>query len=299
MINQRFFYGAACVAVLLSGCEKKPEGQVAAVVNGDEITLQEINSEMGAAQIPEGVDKKEVQQAALQRIIERRLLAQAAREDGLDKTPEYLIRSRQMDDALLVQLLGKKAERTLEVPEQRDIDKYIADNPSMFEGRQIFTIDRIQFPVPSDIDQLKSLENDHSMDAVAARLDTLGIDYQRGPAQMDSAQLGQKRLDQIMALPEGEPFVIPENGVITVGLITGAQAVSADGADLTPVAMKAMRNKKLGDALQERLKQAKITGEITYQPGFEKAKVDKTKENEAKDSEAKDSEEAKAEDSAV
>lgn len=213
--------GVVCMAMLAAGCDKKPEGQVAAVVNGDEITLKEINAEIGTANIPEGADSKEIQKAALQRIVERRLLAQAAQEDGLDKTPEFLIRSRQVNDALLVQLLGQRAEKSFQVPDQAAIDKFMADNPSMFAGRKMYVVDRIQFALPADMSKLKSLESSHSMEEVAAQLNSLGIKFERGPAKMDSAQLGQQRLNQILALPSGEPFVIPENGMVTVAIITG------------------------------------------------------------------------------
>ncbi len=259
---------AACIALLLAGCDKEPEGQVAAVVNGDEITLQEINAEIGNANIPAGTDTKEVQKAALQRIVERRLLAQSAREDGLDNTPEYLIRSRQIDDALLVQLLGQRAEKSFQVPDQQAINKYIADNPSMFSGRKMYVVDRIQFAIPSDMAQLKTLESAHSMEEVAGKLNSLGIKFERGAAKMDSAQLGQQRLDQILALPDGEPFVIPENGMVTVAVITGESPMVASSADMNMLATQALRRQALTKSLEERLKQARAKGEIKYQPDF-------------------------------
>jgi EpsD family peptidyl-prolyl cis-trans isomerase len=260
--------GAACIAILLAGCDKEPEGQVAAVVNGDEITLQEINAEIGNANIPAGTDTKEVQKAALQRIVERRLLAQSAREDGLDNTPDYLIRSRQIDDALLVQLLGQRAEKSFQVPDQAAIDKYMSENPSMFSGRKMYVVDRIQFAIPSDMAQLKTLESAHSMEAVASKLNSLGIKFERGAAKMDSAQLGQQRLDQILALPDGEPFVIPENGMVTVAVITGESAVVGSSADMSTLATQALRRQALTKSLEERLKQARAKGEIKYQPDF-------------------------------
>lgn len=260
--------GVVCMAILISGCDKKPEGQVAAVVNGDEITLQEINTEIGNANIPAGADSKEVQRAALQRIVERRLLAQSAKEDGLDKTPEYLIRSRQINDALLVQLLGQRAEKSFEVPDQQAINKYMAENPSMFAGRKMYVVDRIQFGLPSDVAQLKTLESAHSMEEVAKTLNGLGIKFERGAAKMDSAQLGQQRLDQILALPAGEPFVIPENGMVTVAVITGESPLAGSSAEMTAMATQALRRKALTTSLEQRLKQARAKGEIKYQPEF-------------------------------
>ncbi|MES2782397.1 MAG: EpsD family peptidyl-prolyl cis-trans isomerase [Pseudomonadota bacterium] len=268
MMYRGHIIGVVCMAILLAGCDKKPEGQVAAVVNGDEITLQEINTEIGNANIPAGADSKEVQRAALQRIVERRLLAQSAKEDGLDKTPEYLIRSRQINDALLVQLLGQRAEKSFEVPDQQAINKYMAENPSMFAGRKMYVVDRIQFGLPSDVAQLKTLESAHSMEEVAKTLNGLGIKFERGAAKMDSAQLGQQRLDQILALPAGEPFVIPENGMVTVAVITGESPLAGSSAEMAAMATQALRRKALTTSLEQRLKQARAKGEIKYQPEF-------------------------------
>ena len=267
-MNRNISIALALTTLSVAGCGKEATGQVAAVVNGEEITLQEINAELGSTAIPEGVDKKAVQQAALQRIVERRLLAQAARDDELDKTPDYLLRERQLRDALLVQLMGQRAERALKVPGQQEIDKFIADNPVMFGNRKQLIVDRIQFALPKNPDQLKALENDHSMDAVAARLQQMGIEFRRDNTQVDSAALGQQRLQQIQALPAGEPFVIPENGVVTVGVITGERAEPVSPANARPIAVQAIRNKQLTDTIQQRLKQSRAAAEIEYQPGF-------------------------------
>lgn len=256
----------ACLS--LAACDKEPTGQVAAVVNGEEITLQEVNAELGSVNIPDGVDKKVLQQAALERVVERRLLAQAARDEGLDKTPDYLLRERQLRDALLVQLMGQKAQRAQRVPEQAEIDKFIADNPDMFADRKIFAIDRIQFPLPKDMGALKALENDHSMEAVAAHLQELGIKFARTDAQMDSAQVGKQRMQQIRALPAGEPFIAPENGMVTVAVIKSERAVPLTGDAARPLAVQAIQNQQLTSAMQDRLKQARAAAEIKYQPDF-------------------------------
>src|SRR4029079_16187186 len=70
----------------------EPTGQVVATVNGQEITLRELNAELGAA--PPPIDPKAAkaaEQAALRSIIGRKVLAGAAREQGLDKTPDFAL----------------------------------------------------------------------------------------------------------------------------------------------------------------------------------------------------------------
>lgn len=262
---------AAVSLILLAGlsaCNREATGQVAAVVNDEEITLQEVNAEIAALQIPDTADKKAVQQQALQRIVERRLLAQAAVADGLDSGQDYLIRERQLRDSLLVQLLGERVERTTNPPEPAELDQYIAQNPGMFQDRKLYTVDRIQFPAPADLKTLSPLENDHSMEAVATRLNGMGIEFRRDQGQIDSAAIGPDRLKQLLALPAGEPFVIPENGVVTIGVITGERTAPLTGEEARGLALRALRSEKVNDSVRQRLEQARAKAEISYQSGF-------------------------------
>lgn len=256
-------------ALLLAACDREPTGQVAAVVNGEEITLQEINTELGNVQIPEGADEQEVRRMVLQRLIERRLMAQVAREEGLDNTPEFLARQRQLEEALLVQLLRERVGRSAAVPGEGEIDQYIAANPGSFGNRTIYTLDRIQFPIPEDLDMLKALEDDQTMDQVAQTLNSMGIQYSRSPARMDSASVGEERLRRILEVPAGEPFVTPEGNMITVAVITDRQTQPIDAANARPVALERLREEGVQSTLRSRLEAAKQSAEITYAEGFD------------------------------
>src|SRR3546814_12277457 len=90
----------------------------------------------------------------------------------------------------------------------------------------------------------------------------------RDTPQCVSAVRGPQRSQQIRARPEGEPFVIPENGVVTVGVITSERAEPVSPANARPWAVQALRNKQLAATIQERLKQSRAAAEIEYQPGF-------------------------------
>ena len=119
-----------------------------------------------------------------------------------------------------------------------------------------------------DPGKLRQLEKDHSMDEVAASLQRLGIEFTRGAAQMDSAALGQERLTRIRALPAGEPFVVPEGGMVTVAVITGETPRPVDEARARPAAVQMMRNRSLSEAMRARLDSEKAKAKIEYQPGF-------------------------------
>lgn len=259
-------------AMLLTGCEKSAEGQVAAVVNGEEITLQEINAALNQTNIPEGADKKVLQQQALQQIVERRLLAQAAKESGIDQDPAYLIRQRQLSEALLVQMYADKAGTTIKVPDQAAIDRYTEANPFAFANRTVYAVDQIIFPAPSNLNDLKQLEKANTLEDVGTILTQMGIKFNRKSAQMDSVQVPPAMMAQIISLAPGEPFVIPTGATVTANVIKAQQKVPFDADQSSPVAVKAIRNEEMGKIMKQRLAEAKTKAEITYQSGFEPAK---------------------------
>lgn len=268
-MNSGRLIGVCAIAVLtLSACKREATGQVAAVVNGEEITLAELNQEIGGGQLPENVDKKAIQQATLQKIIDRRLVAQVAREEGIDKQPEYLARERQAEEMLLIQMFGQKLNRASLVPESAAVDKYIADNPNMFADRTLYRLDRIRFAMPSDPKQLQAIKDDHTMDAVAAKLTSMGIKFERSLGSLDSAQLPKEIMARITALPPGEPFALPEGGGVTVAVITASQPRPLVGAEARPVALERLRMQNLESTLADRLKAARAAAKIQYQDGF-------------------------------
>ncbi|MDB5680844.1 MAG: hypothetical protein JWO16_649 [Sphingomonas bacterium] len=259
---------AVGAASLVAGCHAKPTGQVVATVDGDEITLTELNAELATMQIPANADKKLVQNAALERIVERKLLANAARQDGIDQNPEFIVRRQQLEDALLVQLLAKKVAGTVKAPAAGAVDKYMSENSNMFAGRTIYSLDQLQFDTPKRPDSLKELAGAHSMAAVIEVLDKNGIKYQRQNAQMDSAAVPPQMMAQIRNVPAGEPFVVPMGAKVAVSVITDSKPAPMTGDTVRPYAVNAVRNTELGKMLQQRLAAEKGKAKIQYQPGF-------------------------------
>lgn len=254
--------------LVLGGCSKEPTGQVVAIVNGEEITLQELNAEIADLKLPPNADKKQVQAAALQRIIDRRLMALSAKAANLDKDPEYILRERRGDETLLVQLYAKRAMDAIRVPDGAAIDKYIAANPDRFAQRTQMKIDQIAFPVPSDPNSLKALEPAKTMDAVVAKLQEMNIQFKRGEAQMDTATVPPQMLAQIEKLPPGEPFIVPLNGFVTVNVITGKTPVQVAPDEARAIAAQAIRADELRKVGEQRLKEAQAKAKVEYQAGY-------------------------------
>ena len=82
----------------LSGAGKAPTGQVVATVGGKEITLLELQAELAGAQGLDAKAHKAAEQQALRMIVARTALAEEARKEALDKTPEFVLLQQRTTD---------------------------------------------------------------------------------------------------------------------------------------------------------------------------------------------------------
>ena len=260
--------GGAAALLLLGACEKKAGGQVVAVVNGQEITQQELNGELGGATIPPGADKQKVMAQLLQRVIDRKLIVGKAKADGLDQSPTYLDQVRRAQDNILVSMLAQKIAKSQPLPDPAATDKFIASNPTMFAGRKRYTLDQIAFPASNDPALAAKLRDAHTLEAVEAALKSSGVQYQKGNATVDSAAIPPQAAAKIASLPAGEPFVVPQGGQFVANVIRSAEAEPAPAAQFKPVATELLRRQAVTQAMGKALTDERAKAKIDYQPGF-------------------------------
>lgn len=260
--------GAMLAILMTTGCEKKPGGQIVAVVNGEEISIQELNAEFDGLTLPASVDRKEVMREILQRVIDRKLMVQRAQTEGLDKSPEFIAQQRRLNENLLVSLMGKQIAKDIATPEISQIEKYIADHPRQFSGRQRLILDQIQFEPPKNPATMAKLKNLHSLDAVSAALTADGVKHGRGKGAIDSSKLPDKTLAQIDALPAGEPFIMPSNGRVVASVVVSRQPIPPTPDAAREAAAEMLRRQALSQVSKSSLAEARQVAIIDYQPSF-------------------------------
>ena len=208
MMIQRAGMVAGLIAVaLLGGCNRgggTPKGQVVATVNGDDITIHELNSELALARPPADVPRKTVEQVVLGRVVERKMLADVARDRKLDKNPDFILAERRVEDGLLVQSLQQEIARKVPPPTREAAEKYIDAHPAQFAQRKIYSIDQIQFLRPANIATL-GLEKATTMTDVAQVLTTNKIEFRRANATVDALTVNPSLVAQIEALLARNP----------------------------------------------------------------------------------------------
>jgi peptidyl-prolyl cis-trans isomerase C len=263
---------AAAVSVLVSGCQRKAEGQTVAVVNGQEITAPDLNFALSLAKVPEGVDKNKARSQVLEQLVDRRLLADQARKEGIDKSPEYLNRQRRADEDLLLSMLVDRRLNTAQLPSDREIQTYVASHPEMFASREVWDLDQVKFPTQSDAGIKSEIAGAHTVDALVAVLQKHNIAIQRQKNRIDTSIVPPEIYAKLNSLPAGEPFSLTVGNVTVVNAIVGREPHPVSGDQAKPVAVQAMRKAQAGKALQGLLKSLRDSAKIEYQPGYAPAK---------------------------
>lgn len=259
---------AVGLALLASACNKKAEGQTVAVVNGEEITAAELNAELGSAKIPEGADKNQVRARLLQTMIDRRLLAQQAKTDGLDKTPEYLNRQRKMTEDVLISMLAARQIDTAQLPANSEIERFQASHPWMFAQREQWNLEQLRFALPANAAVKAKLDQAKSLEELSKALTDSGITFNRQKNRLDTAVIPQNIYGQLATLRAGEPFIIPVGGQAVASVIVSREPTPLIGEQAKPIAVAAMRREQAAKLMQNRLSALRQTAKIEYKEGY-------------------------------
>lgn len=246
----------ACVALVachipgLPGGDKAPSGQVVATVDGEEITLSELRAELaGAAAPPSPQAAKLMEEAALRQIIIRHIMAKAAHEQELDKTPAFAIEKARANQGLLTQALQRQIASTSPAPSRADAEAYVAAHPGMFAERKLLTVDQIRMARPKTEEELKAFLPLKSLPEFETLLNQKGIQFQRTASIIDTGSTDPNMVAQLEKLPPGEVFMVPANGMVLANQIRDSKLAPFTGAAAINYAMGVLRSQRVQEAV--------------------------------------------------
>ena len=280
-MNRSMFLGAVAL-LALAGCGDKggegPKGQVVATVEGEDVTIHELNAELQSMALPPNTARKDAERAALQNIVTRRLLMQAARERKLDQNPQYLMQQRRTNEQLLVAALGRDITQRLEPVTREEAQAFQRRYPNLFQERKFFILDQIQFLRPPNIDRLP-LGGAKTMEDVERLLINNNIEYRRQPASLDALSANPDFVNEVVGLygrnpnevfmfanqPQGAPAP-----VILINKITEMRTIPFTGERALGFAQNFLQSAKVQNALTTEVNRLREAGKqkVSYQAGY-------------------------------
>lgn len=270
----------ACIGVASCGNGGKPKGQVVAKVGKDEVTVLDLQSELGGFKAPNAQIRKAAEQQALASIVSRKLLAQAAEKKKLDKSPEFARLKERTNETLLVRTWQEQLVRAVPTPSADEAQKFVTEHPDLYGARKRFAIDGVRFTAPNDPALAPALQPLTTLEQVRALLTERKIPFSNGSGELDAFAVDPRLVEQLVKLSPGEIFVLPQNNVVLVGVVNSVRtdpvpdtlAIRHATAYLKQTRTQESVQRQFGSVVQGGLKS------VQYAKGFEPPKpLDKPK----------------------
>jgi EpsD family peptidyl-prolyl cis-trans isomerase len=263
---------AAVGCIALAACGRgEPKGQVLAVVGDEEVTALQLQEEMGGFRAPNAAAKKAAEQRALNQIVARKLLAEAAREEEIEKSPEFARQRERMTEALLVQTWQAKLARAVPTPSLEEAQQFISQNPDVYAARKRMQVEGLTFVAPpNDQTLLRTLQPLKTLDAIRAVLTSRNIPFRNGSGELDPLALDPRIATQLLKLPPGEVFVLPQGNALLVAQVVSTRVDPVPNEIAIRHATQFLKGQRTQEAINRRFGSIVTRGmtDVKYAKGF-------------------------------
>jgi len=263
------------VAALVVGCgddkkeaatgEKAPT-QVAAKVNGTEITVHQVN--FALQRIP-NLDKNNSKAASLQvvrSLVDQEVLAQKALTDKLDRDPMVVqaleaARLQILAEAYMSRKLGAPVE-----PTANEVSDYFNAHPDMFAKRKVYRLQEISIKAPKDKQEAirAQLAASKTLNDFAAWLKAEKLEAKVSQGVKPAEQIPLEMLSKLAAMPDGQAMIVNTPDGVVVIVLAGSQAQPVTLEQAKPAITRLLQQQAREKAAKAELATLKAAAKIEY-----------------------------------
>jgi EpsD family peptidyl-prolyl cis-trans isomerase len=253
-------------ALTLSACGEKAKktGQALASVNGEEITVLQLNEEMQRSGV-QAAQQETARKQLLEGLIDRQLLQNEAAKDKLERDPQVMQAVERAKAMIVAQAYMQKRIGNQARPAKAEVEQYYQQHPEFFANRKQFDMRQLVLATKDVSEPLKAqLDSVKSLDEAAAWLDQHQIKYVRAGLTRTSTDLPPELGARLASMPKGQLFIIREGErsmLIQIAEIKDSP-LSLDAA--TAQIEQFLFNKKNKEAAEAEIKRLRSTAKIEY-----------------------------------
>ena len=271
-MKKSYFLVGLPLALAVAACGSKssaPTGQVLATVGGEEITATDLDAELNGATASTPEQQKQIQRMALENLVNRTILAQSAKADGLDKGPQAAVLERKAKQAVLIEALKAKLRKDIPPPSEEEVDNFVTGNPALFADHRNYLVDQIVVP-RIDKALVTAMEPVKTLDEAVTLLKSRNLPYTTTTGVIDTLTIGPAPAKQLAALPPGEVFIVPANGGMRINQIKSSQVSPIAPDQAKSIAREMLVRERVQGQLnaeaERRIKAGRA--EVKYNPEF-------------------------------
>jgi EpsD family peptidyl-prolyl cis-trans isomerase len=267
---------AACTVLASCGkstASKEAATQVAVKVNGDEISVHQVNQALSHVGALSPEQASAAGKKVLEQLIDQQLLIQKSIEKKLDRDPDVLNAIEASRRQILSQAyLEKSVAASVAKPSADDVRKFYAAHPELFSQRRVYRFQELTVSAtPAQVASLREQAGKtKNMNEIVDWLKGQQLHYNAGTSVRAAEQLPQELLPRIAQMKDGDiGFTDSASGVMVVQL-AGSQTVPIAEPDATPYIERYLVNQKRTELASNELKQLRDSAKLEYMGDFVK-----------------------------
>lgn len=275
-------------SVLIVGCGDKKEGdgkspekaetktsQVAAKVNGTEITVRQIDAQMPnlpADANPEMVG--EVRNAILNRLINDQLIVDKAIADKLDRKPEVVDQIERARRTILARAYIQQLVAGASAPSELEVKEFYDKSAADFSGNVRYIVRQVIVEIPP-VNATAVKEQIAKATSVAELTKWLSAHDVRTIQQtnmINTAGMNPQLRDQLKTMKVKDMLRQVGDDRAMVTEILAVESFPLTQTAIKPLAEKDLNDKRQTEILENQVKQMRDTAKIEYSEGYAKPK---------------------------
>lgn len=268
------FIALAILAVLTSGCEKPAtavKSEAVATVDGDKIGEAELNLALSGLGALSEAQAAEAKTRLLQALVDQRLVAQAAKNAGLDKDPAVAIAMEQASRQVLAEAYAERSFKDVAQPTEAEIAAYYEQHPELFSRRRIYRIQELELTLdPSRMAEVEAkLKSAHSMGDFVNWLKEQDIEGKSAVAVKPAEQIPATLLARLSQMRDGQVTISPgRSGHVLVQQLQESQLQPASLEQAKNAIEQALTVQKRKGMIEADLKKLRQAAKIEYASGY-------------------------------
>jgi len=256
------------VAATLSACgdkakEKKP-GQALASVNGEEVTVLQLNEELQRAGVS-AAQQDAASKQLLQVLIDRQLLQEAAAKENLDRDPKVMQAIDRAKSLIVAQAYLQKRVGNVTKPTPKEVEDYFNAHPEFFSNRKQFGMSEIVIGANDLTPEVRAAaDSAKSLEEVAVWLDAHKVKYGRTQVTRSTADVPPELSSKLLGMPKGQLFVVKEGPRAMFISVTEVKDAPVTLAVASPQIEQFLVNKKNKELATAELQRLRADAKIEY-----------------------------------
>jgi EpsD family peptidyl-prolyl cis-trans isomerase len=255
---------ALCV---MAGCGKHDPAatQVVAKVNGDEISVHQVNTALSQIGNIPPADVEKVRREVLDKLINQQLAIQQAEDKKIDRSTDVMMRIDAAKREILTRAYLSQVVAALPKPSEEEAKAFYTEHPALFSQRRIYNLHEIVLGTPHpSAEEVRQLVAGKSMDEIMATLKDKNITFNTSSGTRAAEQIALPVLNGLAEIKDGETGVVETPKALLILHVDASQSAPVTEEVALQRIPQYLANEQAKKAITEDLERLKAKADIKY-----------------------------------